>query len=121
MKRVLMAWGVTILAAGAGTGCASSRPNLETTFQDIHQRVAKIEKTADTSIGKLDETAAGLSAKVADHGEQASQLRAVMEENEKKTAALARDARTIKEGIYRAQGITVVPRAGISVSPTPRK
>lgn len=117
MQRILTTWGMMIGAAVTVAGCATPGADLETTFQDIHQRVARLEKTADASIAKLDETATALSTKVADNSEQANQLRAAMEQNKAKMEALVKEARAIKEAIYRAQGITVVPRAGTPVSP----
>ncbi len=117
MKRVLMTWGMVIIAGMTWSGCVTQGANLETTFQDIHRRVAKLEKSADASIAKLDETATALSTKVSDNTEQANQLRAAMETNKAKMTALIKEAKAIKEAIYRAQGITVVPRAGTVVTP----
>ncbi len=103
---------LAILAAGCGTTGGSQ---LETTVYDTHRRVVKLDKSLEASVDKLNQTAAELSAQVAQSDEATGAIRSIVEENQVKIANLDRDLRGFKEVAYRQWGVTT----GSSFSSTP--
>ena len=118
MKRTLLFTfcGVTLCAIMAGCATTGGGSQVEASIYDTHRRVAKLDKSLDESIGKLNETAVSLSTRVEQSDQQTRLLRSMMEETQVKLDNLEREIKAVKAAVYREQGLTLSPQDAAAAS-----
>lgn len=92
---------VVLIVLVLGLGCQTSQRNA--TLVDIQRRMAKIDKSMNDSLVKLNETTAALSARVENSDQQTRQLRSMVEDNLLKMKELQKDIRALQSAASRAQ------------------
>jgi len=101
-----------------GTGCETFGVSKEVknTIYDTQARVKRLDTTLEGSVTKLNETTAVLITRVDQSDEQTRQLKSVLEENQVRLEALAREFSELRTTLYRHWNLT--PPAGVSYTPS---
>lgn len=103
--------GVLCVAGCASTGGGSQ---LQNTIYDTHRRVAGIEKNMQGSVTQLNETTAGLLARVDASDQQIKTLQGTVEENTVKLQGIEKKLDSLANSLYRYFGMS----QGTRVSPS---
>lgn len=108
-----MVLGVTV-ALLLVAGCETTGGNqVQTTIYDTHRRMVKLDKELESSVSRLNESTATLIARVDESDQQTRMLRGMLEENQAKLDALARELDSMKTTLYRHWNLsTTGPAAG---------
>ncbi|MBP8132470.1 MAG: tol-pal system protein YbgF [Candidatus Hydrogenedentes bacterium] len=98
-----------VLFAVAVSGCATGGSQTQATISDIHRRVTNLDKEMDTTITKLNETTAELSARVEQTDQETRTLRSMSEENQVRLESIERSLNELKAQAYRVWNLTSAP------------
>jgi tol-pal system protein YbgF len=102
------------LSVLSATGCttAGGGSQLQNTIYDTHRRVAGIEKSVQSSVGQLNETTAGLLARVDSSDQAVKALQGTVEENTVRLQGLEKKLDALSDAAYRYFGMSRGTRVG---------
>lgn len=104
-----------VLFAVVVSGCATGGSQTQATITDIHRRVTNLDKEMDTTITKLNETTAELSARVEQTDQETRSLRSMTEENQVRLESIERSLNELKTQAYRVWNLTSAPGGALPV------
>lgn len=105
VTRVVLSSGLVALAGCATTGGSQ----IESSIYDTHRMVKGLDTNLQPSIERLNQTAAGLDARVTSTDEQTRRLQGLVEENQVRLDDLQRKLDEVRQMVARATGSSVSP------------